>query len=416
MNTSKKKFATLVKPLLVILVAVCFYKVSFINWWYYSDDYKYLLVILSMIILSYKKINSKCLAFMKYFKWIFGLILINCVTCFFFRQQSIFVSLWGWQSFFLLLFYPVFKSWRLSLDNWEKLLRILISIILFAYIYQNLFIESTLFQNEKSIAIFGETRVKLFSDGILSIGILYYLNKYLVYKKKVYIVLFIVGLLMLFLQGYRSLAFSMLLSSFILFFLLYGFNAKRVILCILVLLPFSFVADIPIIRDKIDEMTNRTQSDILDGDNLVRMNDLYYFYNDHFENGYELFLGSGMTPLAIYRDKDTGKVETRKAPSQYSQHMSDMASVEHVFFVDLGLIGLSLSAGIPFTIVFIILLIQMIKTKVPKEYLYLRIYPLYILIPGLTSAISYKHSNLIYLVVLLIMLEMASAKYNSETT
>lgn len=140
-------------------------------------------------------------------------------------------------------------------------------------------------------------------------------------------------------------------------------------------------------QDKINQMINRNQKDNFDNGDYVRVLLVDYYYSDHFKNYLEMFLGSGMPQITL--NPSTTK-------SQYSKECSENAILYHYYPVDMGLIGLSWNAGIPFTVSFIILMLSVIRMKIPKEYYYLCFWEIYIVLVGTTNELSYYHSNVIY--------------------
>lgn len=404
-------------PVIVILYFVLFFRFNSIRWWEISSDYRFLLTEGFFIagMLLYNSQNKDKVLYPLLFKILFGLIIVNCITCLYFRHQSIDVSLLGWESFFLLFFYPCLRKWNFSVRDWEKIVFSVYCIILIIYIYMNIFPTSKLFVLDKDLSIFSsELRVRVYSDAILFIGTLYAWNKFLVNRKKVLLLLFVISSFIIFLQGYRILIAAMLLVSIILYYRVLGFTRYSITIFAIMVVVISVLQAVPIVQDKITEISDRTEKDNYDADDAVRFLDLAYVYSDHFHNEMELIAGSGMPVLSLSKDKLSGEISVKKGFSKYSSEMSYLAATRHFFTVDLGILGLSWVAGIPFTLAFVWLLIKVIKEKVSKEYYYIGMYALMILVAGMTNAISYKHHNLIYLAVLLVILDKVRApKANS---
>lgn len=403
----------LLKPVLVILFLVSFFHIELLPWQIWERNYRMLLIIPLLVFLLNKGkfffggvINSK-LVFLY-----FSLIVINCISCFIFRGQSILVSLLGWKSFFLILFVPVFINWNLSLKQWEKVLEILYIIILLGYIIQYIFLDIEIFRLDKVRDFLEvETRVRIFSDGILFLGTLYSLNKFFTTASKYrYVILYTVSFFIIFLQGFRMLILMIGVCSIILYFKLNGFSKKIFI----AIISLSFIAvislQIPIVQNKITEIINRNENSNFENDNYVRVLLVDYFYNKHFKNNIELFLGSGMTKLSV----DETKTEVSKPLSEYARYRSQLAAYYHFYPVDAGLIGLSWEAGIPFTVVYIILLLSIMRKKVNKEYYYLGLFELFGILVGLTHAMCYWHNNIIYHAMVFVMVYKASCKYSND--
>ena len=404
---------SIVYSVILILFLVLFFKWNLARWWIYSTGYNFLCI--ELFLAYFLKKGHKFhefILFPKVFKFLWVLIAINCLTCYIFRQQGIMVSLLGWESFFLLLYYPVFKSWNYSVKTWEKILFYVFIIVLLIYIDSNLFPDLEHFALDKSISFLEiEYRIRVYSDAILMIGALFCWNKYLIFKDCSKLALFILAFLLIFMQGYRILIASTFVVSVILYFRIYGFSKKSIIISLLFSLSMGASLYLPIVQDKIEEITNRTERDKEDAEDAVRALDIAYVYNEHFNNPLEMIAGSGMTPLAINKYKNSDDVYIGKSLSKYSKYMSELAMYNHFYTVDLGLWGLSWVAGIPFTLLFIALLVLIIRTKVSPEYYYIGMFAIASMLAGFTNALIYKHHNLIFLSLLLVILDLAKKDY-----
>lgn len=406
-----KKDNKIIFAVVVILFLVSFYHVEILPWRIWERNYRMLFILpILVIILNKGKYSFNGLIDKRIVYSYFSLIALNCITCLYFRGQHFNVSLLGWYSFFLLLFVPVFANWRMNLKQWEKTLEILFIIILLGYILQYLFIDVEIFKLDKKREFLEvESRVRIFSDGILFLGALYSLNKFFAKSSKrlFYVILYIVSSFIIFLQGFRMLMLGFVICSVILYFRINGFSKKIIIVIISISFLFSIVQDLPIVRDKIDEIVNRNEKSNFNNDDYVRVILINHFYNNHFINKTELILGSGMTKLSV----DETKTELGKTLSQYAKDLSKLAAYYHLYAVDAGLIGLSWEAGIPFTIVYIVLLLSVLFKKVEKEYYYLGMFELMGIIVGITHAFCYWHNNIIYHSIVLVMVAYAHYSY-----
>lgn len=409
-----KHRGSILLPVFIILFLTFFYKFSALNYSPYVEGKKYLFCIfVSFLILSKGKIELKGMLFKKRLILYGALIAVNCVTCYLFRHQSIMVSLRAWQAFFLVFLYVAFRHINLSIRSWEKVLYVLYLLILVGYILQNLFIDAIIFDLDISRAKLEiEQRVRIYSDGILFLGTLFCWNKYLVSSRKKFLLLFVLGLLMIFLQGYRILVASLGFVLIVLYFRVKKISLKSLFIFLSVTLSFGIAAlSVPMVQDKIVEMQDRAEREEMSGDSDVRTRDLLYVYSSHFIDEKELITGSGMPLLSFEVIEATGEKIARKGESEYSGYMSELAADMHFYTVDLGLLGLSWVAGIPFAILFIALLISMARVKVSPEYYYIGMYSIMVVLCGFTNALSYKHGNVIYLALLMMILELAHRQY-----
>lgn len=401
----------IIKPILVILFLVSFFHLEILPWRVWERNYRMLFIIpILAIFLCKGRYTFRSFTERKFIFWYFFFIVLNCITCLIFREQSIFVSLLGWKSFFLILFIPTFISWKLTIKQWENVLESIFVIILFCYIIQYIFLDVEIFRLDKVRDFLEvETRVRIFSDGILFLGSLYSLNKFFTTKLKFkYSVLYIISIFIIFMQGFRMLILGMIICSILLYFRINGFSKKIFIALFSLFILSSIALELPIVQNKINEITNRNENSNFENDSYVRVLLIDYFYNEHFKNNLELILGSGMTKLAVAESK----TEISQPLSKYARYRSQLAAYNHFYPVDVGLIGLSWEAGIPFTITFILLLLSMAKKKVEKDYFYLGFFELFGVIVGGTHAMCYWHSNIIYHALVFVIIYKANILYS----
>ena len=375
----------------LILFILQFYRPIFLkDIWSHFNSFKYALLMMPLpFILCKGAYWRQKYAFKKVFVCCFIFMVLNIITCYLYRNQSIFVSMGEWTTLFFICFYPTFVSWKRGTHFWEKI--ILLLYILFLVIFALQFLSRDkfeLFYLDNSFAGFSkEDRLRLYSDGILYLGSLFSLNKYLCNGNKKFLILFFLGLLGIFIEGYRMLIICYIP---ILLFMLYKLHKSKKNLLFFIIIScgaIGYLYQTSFGQDKINQMINRNQKDNFDNGDYVRVLLVDYYYSDHFKNYLEMFLGSGMPQITL--NPSTTK-------SQYSKECSENAILYHYYPVDMGLIGLSWNAGIPFTVSFIILMLSVIRMKIPKEYYYLCFWEIYIVLVGTTNELSYYHSNVIY--------------------
>lgn len=323
---------------------------------------------------------------------------LNILSCYLFRNQPVWVSYWMWIPFFLILYYPIFSTWNWRVYDWEKTIKVLYEIFLICFILQFIFRNTTqLFILDTPFEYLEfESRVRIYSDSILYLGSFFCLNKYLSSGKKQYLFLYIIGTGCIFLQGFRMLLLSYIIISALLFFRLGKMSFRLFLLLFAICLCIGVSMETYIVKDKIEEITNRNERARFDDKNYVRVRLIDYYYHNHFENNIEMFLGSGIPHINV--------VNPNKAESSYSRECSLKAIQYHFFPADMGLLGLSWNAGVPFTFCFIILLLSIARIKVPSKYLYIGAWELFLIIIGLTNELSYNHANIIYQALVLTLL------------
>lgn len=407
------------KPLFLILFLVSFFHLTIIPYSVWERNGRMLFLIPVLILIFAKgKLTKASFIEPRLIQWYFILIFINCLTCLYFREQSIWVSLQGWQPFLFLLFLPVFNSWKLPIDKWEKILYAVFYIILIGYILQNIFIDFYIFKLDKYRGfLLQENRVRIFSDGFLYLGGLLCWNKYVIDGKKKNLFCFLLTIFIVFLQGYRTLIIFYLLSCLFIYVKIKGLKKTVVFSSLSMILFLGFLQDVSFIREKIEEMQSRTETASFSNESYVRYLDIEYTYSTHFINPVELIMGSGMPKLSVSTDDETGERSIGKSLSTYSNYMNELAAYNHYYTVDLGILGLSWVAGIPFAMIFIVILLsQFIKMVNNNTYLYLGTYCLFVLLSGFTNAISYKHSNILLIAIIIVMIECARNEISNSNS
>lgn len=367
-------------------------------------------VAIQLFLLGTTKVYNHLL-FPRLLKWYVLLMILNMVTCLFFRKQGLYVSFTAWFPFLLIFYYPFFKYLNISIKGWESVLFILFFILLIGYTLQNIFLTVEFFYLDTGIDFLQiESRVRIWSSSILSLGGIYSLNKAL-RGKRVYYLFFVWMCIIIFLQGTRSNIIGIALVSIVMYIRIVGFSWKMIGAAIAAFALLFVLSTQSIFQNKVEEIQTRSQTQSLNNSDYVRVLNFNYHMNNHFINGVEYFLGSGRTKIL---DDET---PLSKAPSEYSRLRSSLAQNYHWYVADWGLLGLSWEVGIPFLIVFLSLFIAMYRKKVPKDYYYIGVWELYLILStGLFGETIHCHHNIVFHALALVILDQVSQKYPSVTT
>lgn len=289
----------------------------------------------------------------KLFVLYFALAMLNVCTCYFFRGQRPDVSLAAWSTLLLVFYYITFRSWNLDIPVWEKVVEYMFICLLILFTLKYVFLDWEFIRLDTVESYLQkENRVRIYSDAFLELGYLYSLNKFLVFRKPKYLILAILGFFFIFMQGFRMLIAMGIVVSFL---MLLRINKRSMGSMSIGAISFFIVAllalQIPLIQDKVKELTHRNETQNFQNEDYVRLLDINYTYSSFFINKTEMVLGAGRTFVG---NRDNMK-HSMKYLSEYSRYRSQLASDFHYYPVDLGFIGLSWEAGIPFTIIAVIL-------------------------------------------------------------
>lgn len=412
MATSNKESVKILFTILFILYVVSFFHFILYPAGLWAIGWKLELpfIAIQIFLLVSTHIYKKIL-FRKLFKWYFILIVINMFTCLFFRKQGLLVSLYAWTPLLLIFYYPFFKYLRISTRGWEKVLFSLFIIILIGYTLQNIFLNTPLFVlNSTEEQLENETRVRIWSNNILTLGGFYCFNKYLC-GKKLYLILFLWTAILIFLQGARTGIAGFALVSVIMYFKIRGLSWKVIPAAGLAAILLFFFARQQVFQNKVDEIVTRNETANMANDTYPRVTCFNYYMNEHFKSNLEYFWGSGKTVLI------EGDTPLSKAPSEYSKLVSTNAALYHWYTADLGLLGLSWEAGIPFIVIFYLLFIAIIRKKVPQEYYYIGMWELFLLIVStLLSESIYCQCNMVFHALALVILDRVAISGTQKFT
>lgn len=399
---TNKKTVHIFIPLLIVLFIMAFYRPVF-----YVDILSGLKLLAFSILVNMifiRKIYSlSAMPFKKLFILYFLFIVLNIISCWIFREQSFWVSIKCYAPFFLVYLTPAFYSMNLTTEKWEKVLSYLWLIYIICNYLQYIFIDIQLFNLMKEFfRMKEEMRAVVFGEAILYLGGLMCLNRFLLHKKKIYMIGYLLTCVLIFLHGFRMSILGFSIVSILLITKIVGLRRTILISSIVAIFSFTFIIQIPIVQDKISEITERNQNDNLNNEDYARLKTWNYFNNNHFKNPIERVLGSGQTLVFA---REAIKTKTPNYESKYSKDRCELVYYNYTWSVDWGLIGLSWDSGILFTLCLIVLLYLIYKEKLRNELLYIKYWALYLLIIGVTQATSYSQNIFVFYAIILTIIQ-----------
>ena len=331
----------------------------------------------------------------------------NCLSSYVFRNQSFEISYFAYDQIWYLFFFFALVLTRYPLHVVEKFLMWAILTVTIVYYIQLVIFPKVVWGNAgaqwvaendlyfRGLVVGGESAV--------SLGYLFFLNKFLVAKKRYFLIGAIICAIPFFIRGYRIMIMGSLLSTLWLYargqenFKLLKFLFKIILISfLLVALVLILYQHVPIVQASLDSLLDRSgeSNQTFDNDDYIRIISINYYYTSFFKSPIELFFGAGMIG-------DTGPVADVFAKlMMYNYNLTDW-----------GLIGLSWYAGIPVVLCIIYYLIRGILLKVPKEYSYINAWFLYLLIISLTDPEMYQHYSFMVQSILLYMLYLINPRF-----
>jgi len=335
--------------------------------------------------------------------FMFGLFL-SMLSSQYFRGQKIMTSLPVYTDLFAIIYYFFVKSLNPKIEILEKVLLVLIILFIGIYIISYFTypdgIFSRIFIGEQRD--YGEdVRIRIMGQGLASLGYFFALNKLLLQKRKnvLYIAILFACALIIFLMGFRTILAFLVPFTIYLVYKCYGFSGRLLRMSILSIIAIIIFINIPIIDEKINFILDRNKNENFQNEDYVRIAQFIYFTHDHFKNGIEYMLGSGLPQL--------GNEEFNIKASQYGIYMQGLVD-NGINWVDFGLLSMSWMVGLLPIVTLIAYCIKAIRLNVRKEYLYVGIWFLFLVIISFTTMEAIRPGNLALHAIGLVLVELAS--------
>lgn len=331
----------------------------------------------------------------------------NCLSSYVFRNQSFEISYFAYYQIWYLFFFFALVLTRYPLHVVEKFLLWAILTVTIIYYIQLVIFPKVVWGNagaqwvaENDLYFRG---LVVGGESAISLGYLFFLNKFLVAKKRYYLLGAIICAIPFFIRGYRIMIMGALLSTlwlyvrgqenFQLLKLLFKIILISLLLVVLVLILYQYV---PIVQASLDSLMARAgeSNQTFDNDDYIRIISINYYYTSFFKSPIELFFGAGM----IGNNGPVADVFAKLMLYNYN-------------LTDWGLIGLSWYAGIPVVLCIVYYLIRGILQQVPKQYSYINAWFLYLLIVSITDPEMYQHYSFLIQSILLYMLYLINPRF-----
>lgn len=320
-----------------------------------------------------------------------GAILLNMISCFINRKQSIALSfqIIEYLYLFYFLFFYVFVKSKISIINCEWLIKILFFTFALAYL-----LEYFVFFPKPVIKPLyfevGEHRMRLYGQIICFIGYFFFLNK-LLCKQGAHLVNvtgIALGLIIILTLGFRSTLIGTIAVSIFMIYRVQGRLTSIVRSFVLLVILICVVMNTEFGEKVISNMLERQATDNFDNTDYIRILEWNYYTTNHFINGCDYFFGSGI-------------------PSNYSAYGRQIASLASfnqfgevttsvAQWRDWGIIGFSWILGLPATFTLILLFGILIFTKVDKKYMYLKCTYCLLLLISITTMELFREGAFVF--------------------
>lgn len=182
----------------------------------------------------------------------------------------------------------------------------------------------------------------IFLNGIFNIT----QSKY--FKALIYLLL---GGIPIIVMGFRSLTVITLVASLILFVKKSGYNSRSIVSVVVLVVLSALIANTSLFSEKLEEMSDRQETQTFSNDDYVRWIELDYYINFFNKTG-EWILGGGV-PCGS---------------SEYTQKIGQSLEVG-MYWQDLGIVGLSFIIGIITVLILVILSLRMISRSFNSKFI-----------------------------------------------
>lgn len=328
----------------------------------------------------------------KYFILLQLFLFVNAVGCYINRDQTLFSYYSGFEfcTISMINIYFVAVSLKNDVKDYEKLLYCLSVIMCTIYIIQYIIYPIPIVRGavnllEKGFFDMG-SRFRMTGQSLAFLAYFMGLTKFLLTYNIKYFIQLALGGVVLIMLGFRIQLLFVVVFTLVLYWKIYKFSYKGffsfLFFCALI---YFYVLDLPFVKLTVDTMIERQDAG---HSNEIRWYTIDYFLTHFFNNTWEMIWGAGLP----------GKV------GAYS-HMIDNLKDSDIIFADIGVWGLSWMAGIPATLIIVIYPIVSFFKRVRKEYLYIGITLLCVLLSSIFTREIFREGNPFIFGIMLAMQE-----------
>lgn len=331
-------------------------------------------------------IGNEKLCFRRVLLFLLISLIFNMVSCYIYQGQDFWDSIKAMAFFYYIFFYFIICYLSPSVNSLVTSITWLSLIFNTLYILQFYLLQrgiTFLPVDETSIYLGEGARFHMIGSGLASLSIFLGVNQFLSHKRKLYLLLSISGIFVLLLMAFRTMVVLSLLFVVLELFLVKGVKKSTFVYFILFGVLLLVTLQIPVVADKIEYMWEKQfgqgTEHSFSNKEYIRWVTLAYYYNDHFHDSLEMFLGSGYPVVN---------------GSYYKNIETSLWSIG-IFWMDWGILGLSWMIGIPAVLSMLYYSFKVYKIKSDKAFFFLPIWFLYMILSSITTAEFFRQGNFI---------------------
>lgn len=316
-------------------------------------------------------------------------VMLSCMYSFLFNHQSLISVIGHSYDYFALLFFVVLMKADLTSQETIKLLEMLALSFCICYIIQWLIYPIIIFSGVDQFASIGERyRARMSGSICCYFMLMYAINNYLLCRKLKYVLFGILGFIPIIIQGFRTTVLLSAVASFVMIPFVMRNVSKTLLFAILGIIFALFLLQTSLVQTKIGEMLNRQEKNqTFENDDYIRFRSLNYYWNIQFKNPVEKIIGGGVP--SDYN-------------SSYAKEINRAIEYNHFYWVDIGMVGLSMIIGIPAVLLLVVIYCRCIWLCKEPQIQYVRFTLIIVLLGSIfTTAELFREGNILLLSVLL---------------
>jgi len=376
-----------IKIIVCILFLLKGFGIIFLNYSFWDYVFVLLLFILGFKAVSFNEKYSKLILLYIFF------LLLSCIYSWMYNEQRFYIVFFHSYTYLSIFFYFYLLNTKASSNSIEKVIEYVSIIFCLCYLLQYYIYPIIIFSGAED-----ETNITKYTYRMRMPGsiccytlLLYGINKFLVQKKIIYVAYCILAMYVIIIQGFRSLVSLTILAVV----LMIPFVTKKITLSIIIWITiggafFYALNNISLFQEKYEEMMRRTdKQQTFSNQDYIRWLSLDYYWNYQFSSPVEKIVGGG-NPV----DKT----------SEYYRDIEHAINFYGYYWVDLGIIGLSMVIGTPATLILIIIYILIMIGVKDTKYQYIR-FTLFTVLAGsiFTSMELFRQGNILLLSLFMYM-------------
>lgn len=330
-------------------------------------------------------------------------IVLSCIYSMYFNKQNFLRTFVYSYDYLGLLFCFLIMHYRPNFHQLERVVIILSVTFCCCYLFQWLIYPTKLFSGASDeLNITNSVFRMRMPCSICAYCLFFYgINQYILVRRKKYLIFALLGLIPVFIMGFRSLTFCMIIFAVIMIpFITKSF--KKTFIWLFLGLGAAFcVGQLTIVQDKVDEMSERQNSDqTFSNEDYIRYIEYDYYTKTIFDKPIERILGGGVP------------CETS---TNYYKNITDATETMHLYWADLGLVGLSFIIGIPAVLLLMFIAISIIKNTKYERIQYIRFTILTVLLASIATSMEfYRSGNLLIMSIYICLQYCYSVEYKNS--